>query len=207
MSNSYKVIQVAHISPTDEQFEHLICLICELVVLDPIECKTCEKLFCAKCVHEWLKKSKNCPNPYCKTYKEGSVNMSLIKWIDLNCCFYVNGCKERIKYEKYFEHIKNCQHACFECTAEGCNYKGNIEKIENHIIECELKVIKCRFCSIQTIKKNLPNHEKLCGKMEINCNICKNSVEKMNFYFHNDGKCLENLNNSFIEHKCKKNLT
>ena len=103
--SSYKVIQVIQDSPSDEQFEHLICLICGLVVLNPLECRTCEKLFCENCVHEWLKKAKNCPNPYCKTYKEGSVNMSLIKWIELNCCFYVNGCLERIRYEKYFEHM------------------------------------------------------------------------------------------------------
>ena len=30
-----------------------ICSICHLVVIDPIECEKCEKVYCSKCIKFW----------------------------------------------------------------------------------------------------------------------------------------------------------
>ena len=36
--------------------ENLLCMICQELVMDPIECEECQCLFCNICMTEWLKK-------------------------------------------------------------------------------------------------------------------------------------------------------
>ena len=42
------------------------CNICLDLVMNPIECNSCSKLFCKECIESWLKSSKNheCPNKH-----------------------------------------------------------------------------------------------------------------------------------------------
>lgn len=47
-------------SPPDE-FD---CIICSEVVMDPLECGSCGKLFCKICITDWISKNPvtKCPN-------------------------------------------------------------------------------------------------------------------------------------------------
>ena len=46
------------VSPT------LQCSICLDLVMEPVECTNCSKLFCKECIEGWLKNSKDCPNKH-----------------------------------------------------------------------------------------------------------------------------------------------
>jgi len=41
--------------------DYLLCQICYKVSRDPKECDYCNKLFCKKCIENWLVLQKNCP--------------------------------------------------------------------------------------------------------------------------------------------------
>ena len=95
------------ISPTFQ------CSFCLDLVMDPIECENCSKLFCKDCINEWLKKSTQCPNKH--LFKKAT---DLDDWIkkDLNKIYIkcpYSKCNSQYNYNNWKNHLKVC------------NYKSN----------------------------------------------------------------------------------
>ena len=44
-----------------ERANFFACVICTMVVKDPIECKNCDTLFCQECLEPWTKSNDHCP--------------------------------------------------------------------------------------------------------------------------------------------------
>ena len=89
------------ISPTFE------CGICLDLVMDPVECENCSKLFCNECINKWLQYSNQCPNLH--IFKNAKVldewmNNSLTK-IYLNC----PKCNLSFNYDLWENHLKVCK--------------------------------------------------------------------------------------------------
>ena len=59
-----------------EQAEQIICPICLLIPLVPIQCKKCDAVLCENC----MKKNKNCP--ICREIFEKKLDRSLLKMIE-----------------------------------------------------------------------------------------------------------------------------
>ena len=59
----------------NEKFPDFICQICLFFVIDPVECLTCNSIFCKKCLYEYTLYSKRCPNRCDINYRP--VNRSL----------------------------------------------------------------------------------------------------------------------------------
>jgi hypothetical protein len=91
------------ISPT------LQCAICLDLVMSPVECETCTKLFCKDCIDNWLLNCANeCPNkhPFKKIEElDEWIKIALGK-IFIKCPF--NGCKEDYNYKYWMNHVKKC---------------------------------------------------------------------------------------------------
>ena len=53
-----------------------VCLQCLDVVIQPKKCKSCEKLFCSKCIDKWTKLDvkHGCPNCRSVPFKEAKVS-------------------------------------------------------------------------------------------------------------------------------------
>ena len=49
--------------------DSVACPLCLNILIDPIICMECQKVFCKKCIEGWSKKNKNCPNDICKSPK------------------------------------------------------------------------------------------------------------------------------------------
>ena len=45
-----------------DKFPDFICQICLSFVINPVECLTCNSIFCRKCLYEYTLYSKHCPN-------------------------------------------------------------------------------------------------------------------------------------------------
>ena len=52
------VVDNNKLSPT------LQCSICLDLVMEPVECQKCSKLFCKECINNWLQNSTQCPNKH-----------------------------------------------------------------------------------------------------------------------------------------------
>ena len=90
------------ISPT------LQCAICLDLVMAPVECKFCTKLFCKDCIDNWLKNDSECPNKH-KFEKKDELDDWVIKALSkifLKCPY--NGCKSDYAYKHWTSHVKKC---------------------------------------------------------------------------------------------------
>lgn len=109
--------------------DFLRCIRCKNFPSKPYECHECGYLHCLSC----LKTSDICGT--CKKsskYKHSKLADLLISNEPVTCNFCslkVN--KQQIKLHK----MNSCPCAIFKCTKKGCNIKGDISEIINHIKE------------------------------------------------------------------------
>ena len=91
------------ISPT------LRCSICLDLVMDPVECDNCSKLFCKYCIEKWLNYNNNeCPNMHDFIKKEDLDQWAknVLGKINLRCPYI--GCGSNYAYKFWKDHVKNC---------------------------------------------------------------------------------------------------
>ena len=102
ISRGKLVSNMTNISPT------LQCEICLDLVMTPVECGNCSKLFCKLCIDEWLKNETECPNKHIFVKKE-----ELDEWIKKELgkiflkCPYI-GCGSDYAYKYWTVHVKKC---------------------------------------------------------------------------------------------------
>ena len=111
------------VSPT------LQCPICRDLVMNPVECKNCSKLFCKYCIDNWLKNTNQCPNKHIFEKKEELddwIKIALGK-IFLKCPF--KGCRSDYAYKYWKAHVKKC---IFKI--KGCKKKMMKEKLKNYLV-------------------------------------------------------------------------
>ena len=96
------VVDSNKLSPT------LQCSICLDLVMDPVECQNCSKLFCKDCINSWLKNSNQCPNKH--QFKKKAILDDWIKpaldRIFIKCPF--QNCNNSYAYSTWSNHIKRC---------------------------------------------------------------------------------------------------
>ncbi len=67
------VVDIRNEQRVGDAFENdYICLVCTNVVWKPKSCAKCEKMFCTKCLDDWLARNQTCPNCR-KNFKNGKV--------------------------------------------------------------------------------------------------------------------------------------
>ena len=102
ISRGSLISNLTTISPT------LQCSICLDLVMSPVECNNCTKLFCQDCIDNWLKNETECPNKH-KFEKKEKLDDWIIKALSkifLKCPY--NGCKSDYAYKHWTSHVKKC---------------------------------------------------------------------------------------------------
>jgi len=96
------VANMTAVSPT------LQCAICLDLVMTPVECKNCSKLFCKNCIESWLKTANECPNkhPFVKKEELDEWIKKALGKIFLKCPY--KGCKSDYNYKYWTDHVKKC---------------------------------------------------------------------------------------------------
>ena len=109
MENDALEVWQIHLEDNQELPDFLICMICTNLVMNPIECTECHRVFCVGCINTWRRNKDYCPS-LCKKMKYDQVHpfvkQSLAKLMAK--CPY-KGCSEVSAYEKYKEHLYNCK--------------------------------------------------------------------------------------------------
>ena len=172
------------ISDFKDQAEQIICPICLLVPLNPIQCKKCDIVLCNKCMN----KNKNCPN--CREIFDKKLDRSLLKMIEqmkLNCPN--SPCSLKIKVCEYKTHLLNCEYSDYSCLICKKKIKQSKQLCREHGYECGYSDVNCIYCSknIKLYKKK--EHETLCGETEIECNLCKLKIKNKNLINHKNNEC------------------
>ena len=216
----------------NEKFPDFICQICLFFVIDPVECLTCNSIFCKKCLYEYTLYSKHCPNRCDINYRPvNRILKNLINAVKVPCIFYHKGCKEILNYESYYSHLKNCNFSPYMCNQ--CYLVDVKENVENHCKICKKKKLKdfsnnnrkrfvCKYCNIEIISfeekhfwydefkinkyvRKFLIHEYLCNEQIIFCNFCEKDFRLYDFMKHTENnECLINQLNNKISYLTHK---
>ena len=108
------------IANNDKLSPTLQCSICLDLVMEPVECNTCSKLFCKECIDNWLKQSNECPNKHVfvkKLILDAWIKPILDK-IYINCPY--KDCNSLYAYSTWANHLKRCA-----CKTKGFRGTGD----------------------------------------------------------------------------------
>ena len=217
----------------NEKFPDFICQICLYFVIDPVECLTCNSVFCKKCLYEYTLYSKHCPNRCDINYRPvNRILKNLINSVKVPCIYYHKGCREILTYETYYSHLKICEFSPYMCNQ--CYLVDVKENVENHCNICQkLNVYKdfsnenkkrfiCRHCNIDIISydekkfwydeykinkyvRKFLIHEYLCNEQIVFCNFCEKKFRLYDFIKHTENNlCLVNQLNNKINYLSHK---
>ena len=131
--------------PTDDQK----CPICHLVVRDAHQVTCCGKLLCKCCLMKNQRRSNNCP-----------------------MCRQITG-------NRYFEDIKSdreIKSLRVYCSYKdaGCKWIGELRGVEEHMKDCNYKIVECPDCKDTMLNLILDKHRSdECRMREYKCPLCK----------------------------------
>ena len=164
----------------EKNLDLLICEICKGILIDPVQCSKCYKIFCKKCIENLQKNNRentcinNCKKP--EFNSQESIN-SLLKKLKLIC---KNGCKEEILYSELEDHYKNkCPKKAIDYKNEYLEYKNKYEDLLKKYEELE-KNIKIK----KEEKVTEVNNDNNINKNENDNNENDNIIFKSKYHFH-----------------------
>lgn len=143
---SYEGVTYEFIKDPPQKF---ICTICTQLVKDPHLTACCGHEFCDSCLKKWEKQSAT------------------------NCCPH---CRQ-----KQFVHIldKQTQREINELEVnclkrrDGCEWKGGLGVIQQHVKDCSYAAMKCEDCSLFVLRKDFLKHTtSSCPYRESKCVYC-----------------------------------
>ena len=178
--------------------EELTCPICLNLVSNPVTCKGCDNIFCTKCINEWHKVSKNCPNLCVLELKPVVFTVAnLLGKIKLKCFNYKKGCHSIICYKDLKHHSNRCDYNLKYCNCgEGVLKKDFVD----HVTTCAKLTVKnyCKYCS-KDITSDVEHYLK-CTERTESCLYCKQIVKTKDYREHLLSSC-QRLN--FMCDTCK----
>ena len=171
----------------------LKCQICFNLVWEPVEIENCSHIFCKYCINKSLMERKICP--VCR-----QTSIKIKPCISLSrCCgeFKIKckniGCKETPSYSNYMEHLEKCKFKKYMCLNEGCNYKGIREEVKNHCLNCEFRIIDCKYCHNPVKFCDFEKHSKTECTQEYTCQLCHLKMERGKFFTKHYSKNGDNV--------------
>jgi hypothetical protein len=193
----------------EEKYYYFLCQICSCLVIDPMNCKNCERIFCKKCIKDYSRYTNLCKNR-CRLELTPLSRLlrNIFEQIKIKCSFYYKGCNEYLNCQNFYEHVNLCKYGPFKCKNSNCFFIDSEEKVIEHSLCChnhintnnhkQLKLDsyqnnkkKCPHCKKLFKDKIISSHIYVCEQQEIECNECRNVMNLFEYKNHlQDNNCL-----------------
>ena len=137
--------------------EELTCLICSFVTKEPQKMACCGRLYCRKCITEFSKKARKCPN--CQMYYPKSavddVSADRVQGFLVTCHNSLKGCQWIGSLRELTAHRMSCSRETVRCSKHdiGCRVKMCREEIAEHESESKGAHLECAFQTIVKLRK------------------------------------------------------
>ncbi len=107
--------------------ESVYCPLCLSILIYPVMCMKCQNVFCNKCINQWSKKDKKCPNR-CKdpNYQKCLGKNDILSKLKFKC----EACGNTFKYDESKKHLKSCTQSNRATKFEKIS-KDKIEQLKN----------------------------------------------------------------------------
>ena len=182
--------------------DQVICVICQGILISPIQCSICHNSFCSSCFQKWKEEKGIIICPFkCQnsSFKTNKILNDLLSKLIFKC---EKGCNEKIPYLDLEKHYQShCPKIDYQKKYLECQKKC-IEN-EKKYLEYKAKYLECN----EKYNNLLRKYNQLDNKLENKNN--KNKTFKSNFHEHELKDITLNPNNWFcnICNKCYKSQT
>ncbi|TNV73127.1 hypothetical protein FGO68_gene11884 [Halteria grandinella] len=170
----------------ESQLPMVTCIICLMVLSEPLECSKCQSQFCSDCITDFkgsLKKQwkgEECPlrcKPL-KTQKSHKFVNSLLLELKIDCPNA--GCTDIVNYVLGGKHQKECPHEIVRCSGKpACIFELKRMLISEHEEGCMHVTRKCPYCEEAVPNPSYQNHvESKCLKAPRVCQLCEGTYPR-----------------------------
>jgi len=187
----------------DINIQSIQCPICYDVCTDAVIENACGHTFCSKCLEQLFKTSKDgiikCPQTRTTFTKDQTgpnrALRDLISQLKVACVQKYKGCLWQGSYFQLEKHLKNeCRKVRLKCLNTECNFLKKRRFAENHISQCEFRLIACHMCNQKFTAKNFKEHEGSCSNRLILCPYgCLKMVKSCDCQKHFNEECLNKV--------------
>ena len=143
----------------------------DISILDPLICKNCNGIFhfptilpcnhwfCRNCVRN----RNTCPNDEKQFSSEECYTLENLKQNiqaqPVKCVHFNQGCNWKGELRNIYKHYTDCIHSVIKCK-NNCGVALQINDISRHEnFDCQLRSLKCAFCSKSMLARDMYNHE------------------------------------------------
>ena len=125
-----------------------VCPACRGVLREPYLTGCCGTSFCRGCIETVRGGQKACPSCQEPTFAA--------------------------MHDKRLEKILSELEVFCENQQRGCNWKGGLGKLNDHLKECPFVTISCKYdgCLTYELRRDMPTHEANCGRRPFRCEHC-----------------------------------
>ncbi|XP_070563452.1 TNF receptor-associated factor 2-like isoform X2 [Ptychodera flava] len=176
-----------------------LCTKCELILKEPVQ-TSCGHRYCGPCIDDILKEPQQQLCIVCGKSSNSDpasiISPSQIfpdnaikrelKIQEVRCI--INGCDWTGKFRDYEEHISECEFKVIRCIKTGCTEQFQRRNLADHLeYQCEMRMIVCDFCKEDIVWKELKVHHDSCPKYPLTCEFCdKKNILREKFAEHID---------------------
>ena len=153
--------------------EVLFCHLCQLVSRDPQLSVCCGTNFCKQCVEKKTSEEGGCPS--CNDTKPliafpNKMSDREIKKLIVLCCNNEEGCDWKDQLEKLEDHMTICEMQDVECALK-CGTKLKRPVLDYHLNnECPLRQATCEYCHVtKEYHVIVGQHKDQCPKLPLSC--------------------------------------
>ncbi len=152
------------------------CPLCIQVLRDPVQ-TLCGHRCCETCLNDHITQNgdpSKCPvgESDCEMvsikertlFKDASARREILNLL-VKCLYHVFGCREKIEWRKYEEHIRHCNFKRWPCVYQdnGCPEMLKDNDFANHVKMCKYQPRPCTIC------KQVDAHEAGCPNRSFSC--------------------------------------
>jgi hypothetical protein len=133
------------------------CIICAGIIIDPLQCLSCENCFCKNCINAWIKKSNTCPFKCAKieTKEASRLVKNMMSRLIFKCPLY--SCERDIPYEDLSQHEKKCTTETTTCPMCKSTVKKSClgDRKSNDELKIELEIMSKLIEELKTENEQL----------------------------------------------------
>lgn len=171
--------------------EDLVCLICQVVAISPLQSHCCGKIYCIDCVHKFQRRN---PNPICPTCRKPGVKFfedkranRTILGLQVYCDLRKKGCKWQGTLSDRQSHSEKCNYRLILCPND-CGKTFRHLQLTKHLHRsCPNRLYACVDCGESGKWQYFHEiHSKECTNKIVTCSNegCAEKVKKSNIAAH-----------------------
>ena len=104
-------IEIERVENFDDKINGLcVCIICNNIFIQPVQCNNCKAHFCSSCIENWVSSNPgNCP--LCKDFKKTNSHPllnNLLSSLKIKCTNFPK-CPDILEYDFLYKHEEKCK--------------------------------------------------------------------------------------------------